>query len=141
MLNYVALVHQDKKGANYGVSFPDLPGCVTSAETLDELYDMAAEAASFHLEGMMEDKEAIPEPMDLDQALQHPFAKKSCSSFIVRIGRPDKQERINISLAELDLVLIDRAADQAGETRSAFLVQSALVRVRNLHHEKSSGNL
>jgi predicted RNase H-like HicB family nuclease len=43
MCQFIALIHKDAD-SDYGVSFPDLPGCVTAGATLDEARDMAAEA-------------------------------------------------------------------------------------------------
>ena len=65
MRQFIALIHKDA-GSDFGVSFPDLPGCVTAGATLDEARDMAAEALAFHLEGMAEDGDAIPEPSSLE---------------------------------------------------------------------------
>lgn len=65
MRPYIALIHKDA-GSDYGVSFPDLPGCITAAATLDEARAMAAEALALHLEGMAEDGEAVPEPSSLE---------------------------------------------------------------------------
>jgi predicted RNase H-like HicB family nuclease len=61
MQHYIALVHKDAD-SDFGVSFPDLPGCVTAGATLDEARDMAEEALAFHIEGLEQDGEAIPEP-------------------------------------------------------------------------------
>lgn len=65
MRQYIALIHKDAD-SDYGVSFPDLPGVITAASTLDEARDMAAEALAFHLEGMAADGEAVPEPSSLE---------------------------------------------------------------------------
>jgi len=46
----------------YPVYVPDLPGCVSTGATLDEARRMIAEAIAFHIEGMREDGEPIPEP-------------------------------------------------------------------------------
>ena len=62
MRPYIALIHKDAK-SDYGVSFPDLPGCVTAGATLEEARAMASEALALHLEGMAEDGDAIPEPL------------------------------------------------------------------------------
>ena len=54
----------------YSVDFPDLPGCVSAGDTLEEALSMARQALSLHLYGMNEDEEAIPaasEPSDLPQ--------------------------------------------------------------------------
>jgi predicted RNase H-like HicB family nuclease len=56
---------KDKK-SDYGVSFPDFPGCITAGTTLEEARRMAAEALSFHIAGMQEYGAAIPEPSTLD---------------------------------------------------------------------------
>ncbi len=68
MRQFIALIHKDA-GSDFGVSFPDLPGCVTAGATLDEARDMAAEALALHLEGMVEDGDAIPEPSSLEAVM------------------------------------------------------------------------
>ena len=47
---------------NFAAYVPDLPGCVATAGTREELLEEIREAVEFHLEGMREDGEAIPEP-------------------------------------------------------------------------------
>ena len=73
MAGYVALVHKDP-GTSYGVSFPDVPGCVSAGDTLDEALANAAEALAGHLELMRADGDVLPKPRPLariasDQAL------------------------------------------------------------------------
>jgi predicted RNase H-like HicB family nuclease len=65
MAGYVALVHKDE-GTSYGVSFPDVPGCISTGDTLDEALTNAAEALAGHLAGMREDGDAIPTARGLD---------------------------------------------------------------------------
>jgi predicted RNase H-like HicB family nuclease len=48
----------------YSVDFPDLPGCISAGDDLEEALAMAREALSLHLYGMLEDGEAIPKPAD-----------------------------------------------------------------------------
>ena len=50
------------EGADFGVVFPDLPGCVTTGATAQEAAAHAAEALSLHIEGMRAAGEVIPEP-------------------------------------------------------------------------------
>ena len=69
MRQYIALIHKDAD-SDFGVSFPDLPGCVTAGETLDEARDMAAEALALHLEGLAQDGEPLPEPSSLEAAMR-----------------------------------------------------------------------
>ena len=54
---YIGLIHKDT-GSEYGVSFPDFPGCVTAGVSLEEARVMAQEALTLHVEGMLEDGEA-----------------------------------------------------------------------------------
>lgn len=46
----------------YCVTFPDLPGCITEGDTLEEAYEMAKEALALHLWGMEDDGDPIPVP-------------------------------------------------------------------------------
>jgi predicted RNase H-like HicB family nuclease len=68
MRYYIGLLHKDP-GTDYGVSFPDFPGCVTAGETLDGAHALAAEALSFHIEGMLADGEALPMPTPLGRIM------------------------------------------------------------------------
>jgi predicted RNase H-like HicB family nuclease len=47
---------------NFSAYVPDLPGCVAAAETEQEVLKLVREAIDFHLEGMREAGEKIPEP-------------------------------------------------------------------------------
>jgi len=64
-MDYVALFHKDDD-SDFGVSFPDFPGCVTTGRTLDEAKDMAAEALALHIKGMLEDGDDLPHPSSLE---------------------------------------------------------------------------
>ena len=52
----------ERTSNNYAAYVPDLPGCVATASTREELLEEIREAVDFHIEGMREDGEAIPEP-------------------------------------------------------------------------------
>ena len=52
----------EKGESNYSAYVPDLPGCVAAAETFEEIEKLIREAIEFHLDGMREDGDAIPEP-------------------------------------------------------------------------------
>ena len=68
---YIALIHKEREG-DFGVSFPDFPGCVTAGSTLQEAVDMAAEALELHIEGMAEAGLVVPEPSSIDAAMADP---------------------------------------------------------------------
>lgn len=61
MRNYIGLIHKDVD-SDYGISFPDFPGVVTAFTDLDDAHHMAEEALSLHIQGMIDDGLAIPEP-------------------------------------------------------------------------------
>ena len=52
----------EKTPNNYAAYVPDLPGCVATASTRGEIMEQIREAIEFHIEGMREDGEPIPEP-------------------------------------------------------------------------------
>lgn len=49
-------------GDNYSAYVPDLPGCVATGATIEEVERQIREAIEFHMEGMRQDGEAIPQP-------------------------------------------------------------------------------
>lgn len=52
-----------EKGANnWSAYVPDLPGCVAAADTREEVESLIREAILFHIEGMRQDGESVPEP-------------------------------------------------------------------------------
>jgi predicted RNase H-like HicB family nuclease len=61
MAQYIALIRQDPDG-DFGVSFPDLPGCISVGATLGEARNMAAKALALQMEGLAEDGQAPSEP-------------------------------------------------------------------------------
>jgi len=52
----------EKANSNYSAYVPDLPGCVATGVTPEEAEKEIREAIRFHIEGMKEDGEAIPNP-------------------------------------------------------------------------------
>jgi predicted RNase H-like HicB family nuclease len=122
-MEYIAYLHKDRK-SDFGVSFPDFPGCVTAGKTLDEARRMAAEALSLHIEGMVEDGEPIPEPSTIDDVADDP-AMAGAVAFLVSVGL-DKTVRLNITARESQVAAIDQKAEEAGMTRSAYMVRAAL---------------
>lgn len=129
MRNYIAILHKDKD-SDFGVSFPDFPGCITAGSTLDEAKDMAGEVLPFHIEGMQTDGEAIPDPMTLDDAMRHAFAAGAQAFFLVEIPFDDPIVRANITVPKGILDRIDRYAKAHHLSRSAFLTQAAQQAMR-----------
>lgn len=124
MRNYLAFIHKDA-GSDYTVTFPDFPGCVTAGSTLDEARAMAQEALPFHVEGLLEDGEALADPMLLEEALELAPANRQAVAFLVEVPVEEPMVRINITAPKAALARIDRYAQAHGMSRSAFLIQSA----------------
>jgi predicted RNase H-like HicB family nuclease len=123
-MKYIAYLHKEKK-SDFGVSFPDFPGCVTAGRTLEEARTLAVEALTLHMAGMLEDGEALPEPSTLDQVAKDP-AMVGAVAFLVSAEPPEKTVRINITARESQIEAIDRLARARGMTRSAYMVQSSV---------------
>ena len=123
-MEYIAYLHKDGK-SDFGVSFPDFPGCVTAGKSLEEASRKAPEALAFHIAGMMEDGEKIPKPSKLDDLVGDPDRRDAVVFLVTtELGRA-KTVRVNITARENQIELIDRLAGRAGMTRSAYMVQSA----------------
>lgn len=71
MATYIALLHKDTD-SDFGVTFPDFPGCISAASDLDSLRRSVAEALALHIEGMAADGEEVPQPTSLDAYARHP---------------------------------------------------------------------
>ena len=69
-MRYAVVIEKGER--NYSAYVPDLPGCVAVGDLLDEVKAEIAEAIAFHLEGMREDGQPVPEP--------------TCSADYVEIG-------------------------------------------------------
>ena len=124
MRQYIGLIHKDPD-SDYGVSFPDFPGVATAGRTLDEARAMAEEALAFHIEGLVADKEAVPEPSTLETIMADPENRDGVATLIPvpPLGGPGV--RVNVVLPENLLTEIDRQAENLGLSRSAFLAEAA----------------
>lgn len=128
MAEYIALIHKDAD-SDFGVSFPDFPGCITAGSTLDEARAMAEEALAFHVEGMLEDGEAIPEPSSLTDIMADPQNRDGVAVLVALKAEP-KTVRVNITLPDDTLREIDRYASDHGFTRSGLLAAAARKAIR-----------
>jgi predicted RNase H-like HicB family nuclease len=124
MRNYIALIHKDPD-SDYGVSFPDFPGVATAGTSLEDARAMAEEALALHIEGLLADGEAIPEPSTLEEIVADPENSGSIALLPVAAGRTGKVVRVNVTLSEDVLEEIDRYVESHGLTRSGFLAQAA----------------
>lgn len=57
---YMVVIEQ--AGTNFSAYVPDLPGCVSTGTTVDQVLENIREAIEFHIEGLREDNEPVPAP-------------------------------------------------------------------------------
>jgi predicted RNase H-like HicB family nuclease len=82
MAGYIALVHKDE-GTSYGVSFPDVPGCVSAGDTFEEAIGNAAEALAGHLALMRADGDEVPTPRSFDDLKRdHDFVDDAADAIV-----------------------------------------------------------
>lgn len=126
-MRYVAFIHKDPD-TGYGVSFPDLPGCIAVGDTAAKALDSAAEALAFHIKGMEEDGDAIPEPRELDDILADPALEEdrvgAMFASVPLVRDLGSTTRINVSLDLGLLGAIDSEAKRRKQTRSAFIASA-----------------
>lgn len=118
---YYAVLRKDTD-SDFGVSFPDLPGCVTAGKSLEEAHAVATDALAFHLEGLAKDRAEIPAPSSLDDIMADPESRDGIG-VLVNAPLPTRAVRVNVTLPEDLLAAIDEAAGPG--QRSSFLAEAA----------------
>lgn len=125
-MRFPVAIHKDE-GTGYGVTVPDLPGCFSAGDTLDEAIASAHEAIACHIEGLLMDGLPIPdqEPIETHRAREDKDATWALVD--VDISRLSSAiRRVNISMPERVLAIVDEAAAREGESRSGLLARAAL---------------
>lgn len=62
-MEYAIVIEKAPGSANYSAYVPDLPGCVATGSTIEEIKRLIEEGIAFHIEGLREDGLPIPEPL------------------------------------------------------------------------------
>lgn len=127
----IAIETGDAKHA-FGAVVPDLPGCFSAGDTLDDALTNAREAILLHLEGLLDDGKAFPAPTPIQQLQKkrsyHGWTWAVVDVDVSELG--DKAARINITLPRRILRAIDAYARKQGETRSGFIARAAVDAMR-----------
>ncbi len=124
----IAIEIGDKRHA-FGVVVPDLPGCFSAGDTLEEAIDNAAEAIELWLETVIDDGGQVPAASAIAAHQKNPeFSGWVWALVNVDLAQlSDKVERVNITLPARVLRRIDAAAKAAGETRSGFIARRVMA--------------
>ena len=128
MNGFIALIRKGD-GADFGVDFPDFPGCVTAGVDLDEAKDMAQEALALHIEGMREDGQRLPAPSPLEAVMADPRNQDAVAFLVPAPTAREKVVRVNVSFPESVLSRIDAAARARAVSRSQYLQDAALAEI------------
>ncbi len=126
MTSYIAYLRKDAD-SDYGVEFPDLPGCFSAGSTLEEAKAMAAEALAGHVAVLQEENLPVPPPSTLDQIAGDPQRGDAVLFLIDLDPSLLKTERVNVMIPRNLLGRIDAVAGQGN--RSRFLVEAAEERL------------
>ena len=126
-MRFPIVVHKDET-SGYGVSVPDLPGCFSAGDSLDDAIESAHETIACHLEGLLMDGETVPEraPLETHRATR---AYKGGVRAVVSVDiskLSSKAKRVNITMPARVLTIVDEAAAREGDTRSRLLARAAL---------------
>jgi len=124
-MKYPVVIHKDKN-SDYGVTFPDIPGCFSVGTSIEEALTMSQEAAECHIEGMLLDSEPIPVPTSIENHRDNPDYKDGLWALVdIDISKLSlKAKRVNITIPERLLNTVDNYARNHGETRSGLLSQA-----------------
>ena len=124
MTDYIAIIHKESD-SDFGVSFPDFPGCVTAGRTLDDARTMAQDALALHIEGLLEDGGALPVPSSLETVMSDCGYREGVAILVSAPRRAPRSVRVNVTIAADELAEIDAYAARHGLTRSGFLAAAA----------------
>lgn len=129
-MRFVLALHTED-GERYGVTVPDLPGCFSAGNTLDEAIELACEAIDFHCEGLVCDDQPIPPPRPIAEHKTDPLLSDVVWAVVdVDVERHlAKPVRLNVSLPEGLLRRIDRYTTAHHLTRSGFLAKAAAAAI------------
>lgn len=132
--HYVAVIEKDADSA-YGVWFPDVEGCFSAGDTLEEAVANAAGALRQHVEVLESAGKPVPAARPIDDILPDEDVATAVETGAVLFAVPlfadaGRTVRINVSLDKGLVDQIDAAALARGLTRSAFLAQAAREKIR-----------
>lgn len=131
-MKFAIAIEPGTKKTAFGVVVPDLPGCFSAGDTVEEAFENAREAIEAHCEALAEAGEDMPQPRPMSE-WQEKRGYRGWVWGIVEVAVErlfGPAEKINITVPGRILRQIDDYAREHGQTRSGFLVQAALDSMR-----------
>ncbi len=127
-MRYPIAIELGDENTAFGVVVPDLPGCFSAGDTLDEAMAGAEEAIALWIDATLDSGAAIPTPSSIDTIRLNPeFAGWIFAIVVIDPALLDDTiERINITLPRRVLKRLDALARAAGSSRSGYVAQLTL---------------
>lgn len=122
-MRYPIVIEEGSDTTAYGVVVPDLPGCFSAADTLNEAIDAAKEAAAAWIDAALDEAQAIPHASTLEEIRRLPeYAGWAVGVIEVDDALSDDTiERVNITIPRRVLRRLDDLARSRGQSRGAFI--------------------
>lgn len=127
-MRYPVVIEPGTDTEAWGVVVPDLPGCFSAGDTLDEALRAVEEAAAAWIDAALDADEAIPEPSPVDTVR----SMKQYEGWLLGVVEVDPAllddtvNRVNITLPRRVLLRLDAKAKAAGESRSSYIAKMAV---------------
>ena len=127
-MKYSVAIHKDE-GSCFGITVPDIAGCFSAGDTLEEALEKTKEAISGHLEVLADDGNLAPNASPIDDYINEPSYRGATWAYVdidvsAFLG---KTEKATVTLPKLLMNKIDVVVSAgAAKSRSAFLAESAM---------------
>ncbi len=123
MIRYPIFIEPGSDATAFGVVVPDLSGCFSAGDTLDEAMEAAREAAALWIDAALDSGAPVPQPSALEALRGLP----EYAGWILGVLELDPAlfddtiERVNITLPRRILRRLDAQASAQGQSRGAFI--------------------
>ena len=128
-VTYLAAFAPQPEGG-FTVTFPDVEGAISEADSFEEAVANAREALELILEALHEDGEAAPKSRADERAIKR-ILKAGALPALITASAPSKAVRINVTIDEGVLDRVDRSIAETGQSRSGFLTAAARAALRD----------
>ncbi|MEP6504314.1 MAG: type II toxin-antitoxin system HicB family antitoxin [Betaproteobacteria bacterium] len=128
-MRYPVVIEPATQTSAHGVVVPDLPGCFSAGDSLEDALVQAAEAIAAWIDAALDAGQDIPAPTPIDLLRKEHKAWRTWVWALVEVDpatMDDSVERVNISLPRRVLRRLDALALNRGETRSGCIARLAL---------------
>lgn len=125
MMRYPILIEEGGKSTAFGIVVPDLPGCFSAGDTLDEAMDAAREAIAAWVDAALDGGQTVPGASSLDAVRRLP-GYEGWAVAVVELDPAvfdDTIERVNITLPKRVLRRLDDLAAARHQSRGAFIAE------------------